>query len=423
MQEYPRQRPCPWFKGQEVASRQDLLPPKNNLPHGKVGVLLAQTPISEKDAAPPNSNYSALQKATDTPGSELRRAAVREIATELGMVNDAQFKPGAEGVGGGRKERHDSVDDFVQNTFQRARAKSAEPLSPTERDTDNDIEQQPTVQFSCRSSPAASADKSPSKLSVGSAGDVSPPISHWWQFECTGCDLKFCSKLLYEEHLLECPRAILSGKAENLKKEEPKAPSHCTGDDSLSVNTTDPTTPESLQPAMSTGAKKRKVDACHDGRQQIVEEEPPTLVTAEQNDDIALAMFLGGAAAAAHVAVGGCFSGKSLERLTYSSLSPPPSSEDSDKAGDDTTAQTCYSELDKTGAFARLSIVPEEDAAEVLRRRQQREHELARERELDTVGTFKPWNVQQGSPSAVEYASRSLFDLSEDESNVLRFAP
>ena len=31
----------------------------------------------------------------------------------------------------------------------------------------------------------------------------------WWDWECGGCDLKFCSKMLYEEHLLQCPRAIL----------------------------------------------------------------------------------------------------------------------------------------------------------------------------------------------------------------------
>jgi hypothetical protein len=45
----------------------------------------------------------------------------------------------------------------------------------------------------------------------------SPPAVKWWQWECERCDLKFCSTMLYQEHLGECHRAVL---------EDPYAHSH-----------------------------------------------------------------------------------------------------------------------------------------------------------------------------------------------------
>ena len=384
----PQQRPCPWFATREDKRKQEP----------SIGRQDTVTPVHRSSAIDKTSTsyFSALRRAAEnveTPGSQLRRAAVREIATELGRVNDVARLCEPESIEFTRDSN--TVDDFVYNTFERLRAQSVEPVSSPdgstgreldkesssemERDPGAPTERQPVVQFSCRSSPATSPDKSPGKISVMSDGSAksstsgtSPPAAEkWWKWECVGCYLKFCSKMLYDEHLLECPRAILGYPSGKDNKNAPaRIPS--AADDWLSMSTTEPT--------LSAASKNSPVSTTG------------SPVDDETDEGIALAKFLG-----AHAQDGGGRkrSPVSLERLKYSPLSPVTSTNEN---------------FDLSEGLAVPTLSPELEEAEQVRRVQERDRELAKERELDTVP-----QQMNGQARSTGHVSQSTFDLSEDE--------
>ena len=235
----------------------------------------------------------------------------------------------------------DSVDDFVYSTFERLRAQSVEPVSfpdglmGRERDhkSSSDVEKdhggptgrRPVVQFSCRSSPATSPDKSPGKMSAVSTGSgqtatprTSPPAAaKWWHWECAGCDSKFCSKMLYNEHLLECPRAILGYP---FAKDNNHISVQIHSADSLSINTTD-TSGSKSSPTSAAGSPVP--NAANDLDTVNPLGGADVKLDDETDEGIALAKFLG---AQAQDCSGRSLTG--LERLKYSSLSPLSSAMD-----------------------------------------------------------------------------------------------
>ena len=354
----------------------------------------------------------------------------------------------------------DSVDDFVYSTFERLRAQSVEPVSfpdglmgrEHDHESSSDVEKdhggptgrRPVVQFSCRSSPATSPDKSPGKMSAVSTGSgqtatprTSPPAAaKWWHWECAGCDSKFCSKMLYNEHLLECPRAILGYPS---AKDNNHISVRIRSADSLSINTTDtsgskssptsaagsplPIAPNDLDTVNPVGGADVKLDD-------------------ETDEGIALAKFLG---AQAQDCSGRSLTG--LERLKYSSLSPLSSATDNSlgKQGHGTSSQTLdYSGLDRSERLPVPALAPEVEEAYQLRRAQahKRTRELAKEcvrclelegrkvsaaYEVDTVSHQREINVTCGRLSSnvahgqgrtTKHISLSIFDSFEDEPNV-----
>ena len=93
-----------------------------------------------------------------------------------------------------------------------------------------------------------------------------------------------------------------------------------------------------------------------------------------------------------------------------------------------------FSGLDRLGDLAIPAQTPEEEATQLQQRKHERDKELARQRELDTVRHPDPLRPKQSVPaprtsrsvswlagtSCMEGNNESLFDLSEDETNVTR---
>lgn len=138
-----------------------------------------------------------LRVVPQSPGSAARRAAIQGLSKELVMVNDYALR------------------------------------------------NRPILQLSQRSSASPESFQETSECgqfcAAGENRELELKSAKWWDWECDGCNLKFCSRMLYEEHLLECSRAIL-GYPLNKGSRTTIATTLCTPvhteEDSFSTNTT-----------------------------------------------------------------------------------------------------------------------------------------------------------------------------------------
>ena len=263
---------------------------------------------------------------------------------------------------------------------------------------------------------------------------TSPPVAvKWWHWECAECDSKFCSKMLYDEHLLECPRAILGYRS---AQDNNHISVRIHSADSLSINTTDTSGSKSSQ---TSAAGSPLPNAAYD--LDTVNPVGEADVKLDETDEgIALAKFLG---AQAQVCSGRPLTG--LERLKYSSLSPLSSAMDNSpgKQGHGTSSQRLdYSGLDRSERLPVPALTPEAEEAHQLCRAQERTRELAKQYvrclelegrkvcaayELDTVSHQQEIDVTCGQQSSnmahgkghmTEHMALSIFDSFEDEPNV-----
>ena len=225
-----------------------------------------------------------IHNTAPSPGSALRRAAVREVSKELGLANDAVQVLGAE-----------TCSDHEGNTC--------------EGGPHGAVHDRPSLQFSCRSaSPGWEEWVVGQAWQDQSSGKVSrEPVAKWWDWECSGCCQKFCSKMLYEEHMLECPRALLGYP---LKRGFADKTMH-TGEESFSSNTTTSTVFQQHDPShlpaltrcdLHCGARGsidsvRNSPCCAEAQDDAPKSPDGGAVTAaaaHEDDGVALAKFLGG---------------------------------------------------------------------------------------------------------------------------------
>jgi len=302
----PRRRPCPWHGRSEVSRndsqlRQDA--PDNDAHRpasgswGAAKTLSSRTSRSDVQSPDQDSGY-LIHKAAPSPGSALRRAAVSEVSKELGLVNDAvqvdgtELYSGHEGMGG-------EWGPLVREILYRGGGQNA-AVQGARHD-------RPSLQFSRRSASPEWQEWVPGpKWQDQTSRNVSRDhVAKWWDWECSGCCDKFCSKMLYEEHVLECPRALLGKRGVADKTMH-------MGEESFSSNTTNSTVFQqhdaSHLPAfprcdLHGGTRGSEIDSARDS--PCCDEPPdnapksPGVVAviaaaAHEDDGVALAKFLGG---------------------------------------------------------------------------------------------------------------------------------
>jgi hypothetical protein len=170
-----------------ISADADLPAPGNANTDGKVAGIFWQNAGS----------FDHILPVATSPGSAVRRAAIKEINKELEKVNGAVYFE-SESCDG-RNGDNLLLDDALH-------------LAQGHRNgEDFAIRNGPFLQLSHRSVSPEYTHKASERAQpyASTARESNLPSGKWWNWGCRGCDLKFCSKMLYEEHLLECPRAIL----------------------------------------------------------------------------------------------------------------------------------------------------------------------------------------------------------------------